>query len=50
MGSEGEEEMSSPRSHSPDLGGDAVLELFKIKGQGGGFAQNKIHKAKYVTR
>lgn len=50
MCTEGEEEMPTPRNHSSDLGGDAVLELFKIKGQGGEFAQNKIHEGKYVTR
>lgn len=47
---EGKEEEPSPGSRSSGLGGDAVLELFKIKEQGEGFAQNKIHKAKYVTR
>lgn len=45
VGTEGEE-MPSPRSHSSDLGDDA---LFKIKEQGGRFAQNKVQKAKYLT-
>lgn len=50
MCTEGEEEMLTPRSHLSDLAEDTVLELFKIKGQGGEFAQNKIHEGKYVTR
>lgn len=50
MGTEGGEETPSPRSHSSDLGGDVVPELFIIKEQGAGFAQNKIHTAEYITR
>lgn len=45
-----EEEMPSPRSHSSDLGGDAVLALLKIKGQGRTFAQNENHQEKYKSR
>lgn len=49
MCTEGEEEIPTPRSHSSDLGGDAALEPFKIKRQGGEFAQNKIHEGKSIT-
>lgn len=49
MGTEGEEGMPSTNGYSSYLGGDAFLELSKIKGQGGGFAPSKIHIAKHVS-
>lgn len=45
----GKERMPSTNGYSCYLGGEAFLELCKIKGQGGGFAPSKIHIAEHVS-